>query len=270
MRICNWRTDPTCPSPDEIANALKQEFDITNKWSDADLVLPDGTMIDIGRYRAHGRAAHVVWEFLDIRNTGWGVGEMLFYGNIVRLSRSPRMFNVACYCVPSLDTKPGRKQMGVVVDVYYLSDVRKSLFTLDVFVTNTSGSMTYDERSTMDPELPDIMEFINKVCHERASAPCTCVEGHEPCCQIFSTHIMSAILKMQAREGEGALLNIRVLRREFPSLSKWEFDAYILELLEREKIWVHRHVHKAQMTDQERKDYVRTPEGEYYVGIVVR
>ncbi len=81
--------------------------------------------------------------------------------------------------------------------------------------------------------------------------------------------ILAKITEIEPAAQRQVLIPISKLRKAL-DLTKIIFDQAILQLAERGKIFLHRHVYPTQMNDAERRIMVTDGQGNYYIGIVLR
>jgi len=81
--------------------------------------------------------------------------------------------------------------------------------------------------------------------------------------------VLAALRQLAAREVEGSLLLVRVLR-SMAGLSKARFDAAVLRLSRAGQVVIHFHDYPASLTETQLAELVRDEQGTYYVGIAPR
>lgn len=87
--------------------------------------------------------------------------------------------------------------------------------------------------------------------------------------QDFVKVIMNKIVEIEPAARQQALVSIPALRAAL-DLPKEAFDQAILDLAGQARIFLHRHVHPAQISGEEGVQMVTDGKGNYYVGIVLR
>ncbi len=90
-----------------------------------------------------------------------------------------------------------------------------------------------------------------------------------PRVQDLPNQIVAKIVEVEPAARQQALVSVPALRTAL-NVPKKEFDQAILALAGEGKIFLHRHVDPAQMTDEKRRQMVADGEGNYYMGIVLR
>ncbi len=81
--------------------------------------------------------------------------------------------------------------------------------------------------------------------------------------------ILKKVIEIEPAAKQEVLVSIPDLRRAL-DLPKDLFDKAIIDLEQKEKIFLHRHVYPARMTDEEREQMVTDGNSKYYLGIVLR
>jgi hypothetical protein len=81
--------------------------------------------------------------------------------------------------------------------------------------------------------------------------------------------VLLAVRDLISREGSGALIPIRQLRRAL-DLTKARFDAALLELYGTDAIILHHHDYVGNLSTTERDELVADRYGNYYVGVALR
>lgn len=81
--------------------------------------------------------------------------------------------------------------------------------------------------------------------------------------------ILDKIVEIEPAARRQALVSVSSLRTAL-NLPKQVFDQAVLNLASQEKIFLHRHVHAGQMSQEERSQMVTDGQGSYYMGVVLR
>jgi quercetin dioxygenase-like cupin family protein len=92
--------------------------------------------------------------------------------------------------------------------------------------------------------------------------------------------MLDAIRDLDPGAWRGALVSVQELRREFPRVSKQEFDASVLDLARQGVLSLHRHDYPASLSVAELAGLVHSPvndswstdrfPGAYFCGVAIR
>ncbi|MCP4108581.1 MAG: hypothetical protein GY749_24040 [Desulfobacteraceae bacterium] len=148
----------------------------------------------------------------------------------------------------------------------YIKKVEKELKN----VCNMLGKYHVSREQVFQAVVKTLMPDFEKTESEKAQSDANQVSAREvPSSEDICKMILDKIVEIKPTAKHQALVSIPDLRSSL-DLSKQAFDNAILSLAHEQKIFLHKHVYPAQMSQEESEQMVTDSKGNYYMGVVLR